>query len=135
MRRKFWKSVAYSSSSGELKRCQSRIKSLLYTEVFTWFVLLRKPDSNWSLNFIFNFLSTLKLVSAIFYQIFLFHQTITLQKLWKMFLFHVKSSSRSWDIQIFVIFALPFCTFQIQNDKWKLNNLWCHELACINFQM
>ena len=29
--------------------------------------------------------SDLKLVSAIFYQIFIFHQMIALQKLWKMF--------------------------------------------------
>ena len=41
----------------------------------------------------------------------------------------------SRDIHIFVIFSIPFHTFQIQNDKWKWNNLWCHELACINLQM
>ena len=51
------------------------------------------------------------------------------------FLFHLKSSFRSWDTQIFVILSLPFHTFQIQKDKWKWNNLWCHELACINLQM
>ena len=44
----------------------------------------------------------LKLVSAIFYQFFIFHQIIALSKLWKMVLFHLKSSFRSWDIQIFV---------------------------------
>ena len=44
-----------------------------------------------------------RLVSAIFYQIFIFHQMIALQKLWKMFfLFHLKSSICFWDIQIFV---------------------------------
>ena len=31
-----------------------------------------------------------------------------------------------------VIFSLPFHIFQILKDKWKWNNLWCHELACIN---
>ena len=41
----------------------------------------------------------------------------------KYFLFHPKSSFRSQDIQIFVIFPLPFHTFQIQKDKWKWNNL------------
>ena len=56
----------------------------------------------------------LKLVSAIFCQIFFFHQ---------FFLFHLKSSFRSRDIQIFVIFSIPFHTFQIQRDKWKWNNL------------
>ena len=55
----------------------------------------------------------LKLVSAIFYQIFIFHQ-MTLQKLWKMF-FYLKSSFRSEDIQIFVFlssllfFAVSHC--------------------------
>ena len=43
----------------------------------------------------------LKLVCAIFYQIFIFNQMIALQKLWKM-LFHLKSSFRLLDIQIFV---------------------------------
>ena len=53
----------------------------------------------------------------------------------KRFLFYLKNSFHSWDIQIFVNFSLPFHTFQIQKDKWKWNNLWCHELACINLQM
>ena len=53
----------------------------------------------------------------------------------KCFLFHLKSSFRSRDIQIFAIFPLLFHTFQIQKDKWKWNDLWCHELTCINFQM
>ena len=52
----------------------------------------------------------------------------------KCFLSHLKSSFGSRDIQFFVIFSLPFHTFQIQKDKWKWNNL-CHELICINFQM
>ena len=50
----------------------------------------------------------------------------------KCFLFHLKSLFRSWDIQIFVIFPLPFHTFQIQKNKWKWSNFWCHELACIS---
>ena len=50
----------------------------------------------------------LKLVSAIFHQIFIFHQMIALQNLWKCFLFHLKSSFRSWDIQIFVYLSFPF---------------------------
>ena len=48
------------------------------------------------------------------------------------FLFHLRRSFRSQDIQIFVIFSLPFQTFQIEKGKRKWNNLWCHELACIN---
>ena len=80
--------------------------------------------------------NNLKLVSAIFYQFFFFfYRMIALQKLWKMFLFHLNSSLLSRDIQIFVIFPLPFHTFQIQKNKWKWNNLWYHELACINLQV
>ena len=50
----------------------------------------------------------------------------------KYFLFHLNSSFHSQDIQNFVIFSLPFHTVQ---GKLKWNNLWCHKLACINFQM
>ena len=50
----------------------------------------------------------------------------------KCFLLHLKTSFRSQDIQILEILSLPFQTFQIQKDKLKWNNLWCHELACIN---
>ena len=53
----------------------------------------------------------------------------------KCFLFNLKSSFHSWDIQVFVILSFPFQTFQIQKGKRKWNNLWCHELACINLQM
>ena len=41
----------------------------------------------------------------------------------KCFLFHLKSSFHSQDIQFFIVFSLPFHTFQIQKDKWKFNNL------------
>ena len=34
-----------------------------------------------------------------------------------VFLFHLKSSFRSQDIQSFLIFSLPFQTFQIQKGK------------------
>ena len=69
----------------------------------------------------------LKFVSTIFYQIFIFSPNDNYEK---CFLFHIKSSFRSRDIQIFVIFSLLFHTFHIQIDKWKWNNLWCHESAC-----
>ena len=66
----------------------------------------------------------LKLVSAIFYQIFIFSPNGNPSKIMKnVFLFHPKSSFRSQDIQVFVVFSLPFYTFQIQKDKWKWNNL------------
>ena len=53
----------------------------------------------------------------------------------KCFLYHWKSSFCSQDVQNFVIFSLPFQTFQVQKGKWKCNNLWWHELVCINLQM
>ena len=52
-------------------------------------------------------------------------------------LFLLKSSFCSRDIQIFVISSLPFHTFQIQNDKWKWDNLWwqigVHKLVDVSF--
>ena len=48
----------------------------------------------------------LKLVSAIFYQIFTFSPNDSPLKTEKCFLFHLKSAFRSLDIQIFVIFSL-----------------------------
>ena len=74
----------------------------------------------------------LKLVSAIFYQIFIFPSNDGPSKTEKCFLFHLKSSFHSHD---FVIFSLPFHTSQVQKGKWKWNNLLCHKLACINLQM
>ena len=50
----------------------------------------------------------------------------------KWFWFNLKGSFHSWDIQIVVLFPLPFQTFQIQKGEEKWDNLWCHELACIN---
>ena len=50
----------------------------------------------------FRFCALLKLVSAIFYEFFIFYQMIALQKLWKCFLFHLKSSFLFGDIQIFI---------------------------------
>ena len=51
---------------------------------------------------------TLKIVSAIFYQIFIFHQIIVLQRLRKMFFISSKKLSCSRDIQISVFSSSPF---------------------------
>ena len=51
----------------------------------------------------------------------------------KCFLFHLKSSSFSRYSHFCSFFA--FHTFQIQKNKWKWDDLWCHELACINLQV
>ena len=47
----------------------------------------------------------LKLVSAIFYQVFIFHQMMALQKTKNCFLIHREISFHSRDIQIFVFFS------------------------------
>ena len=59
------------------------------------------------------FLCTLKLVSAIFYQIFIFSSNYRLSKTIKCFLFHLKSYLCYQDIHIFVTFSLPFHTSKI----------------------
>ena len=74
----------------------------------------------------------LKAYVRYFYQIFIFSPNDSPSKTMKFFI--SKSSFPSQDTQIFVIFSLPFHTFQTQKDKWK-RNLWCHELACINLQV
>ena len=69
-------------------------------------------------------MALLKLVSIIFYQIFVFSRNDSPLKTMKnVFLFYLKNSFRSRDIKIFEIFFLPFHTFQIQKGKWKSNNL------------
>ena len=65
----------------------------------------------------------LKLLFAIFYQIFIFSPNDRPLKTEKCFLFHQKNSFHSRDNQIFVFFSLPFHAFQIQKNKWKWNNL------------
>ena len=65
----------------------------------------------------------LKLLSAIFYQIFIFQPNDSPLNYEQCFLFHLKSSVRSRDIQIFVNFGLNLHTFLIQKDNWKWNNL------------
>ena len=75
---------------------------------------------------------SLKLVSVIFYQIFIFHQMTALQKLWKIFLFHLKSSFCSRDIQIFVFLSSPlFSPVSHCFRGWSKKNLKVYDI--INF--
>ena len=76
----------------------------------------------------------LKLVSTNFIKFLFFHQMIALQKLWKLFFI---SSKKLFSFSRYLNFCSfsPFHNSQIQKDKWKRNDLWCHELACINLQM
>ena len=54
------------------------------------------------------FIITLKLVSAIFYLIFIFHQTIALQKLWKMLFISSKKLFSCLRYSYFCISIFPF---------------------------
>ena len=65
----------------------------------------------------------LKLVSTIFYQI------------WKIFFVSSKKLFLLSRYSNFCDFPFFFHTYQIQKGKWKRNNLWCHELTCINLQI
>ena len=58
----------------------------------------------------------LKVCVCYFLSIFCFFPSKTIKK---CFSFHLKSSFRPQGIKIFVIFLLPFHTFQILKDKWN----------------
>ena len=82
------------------------------------YMLLCKKKNSFSINqqiVSFKFDGNLKLVSAIFYQIFIFSPTDSPLKTMKNVFYFIQH-------------------FQIQKDKWKWNNL-CHRLSCINLQM
>ena len=51
--------------------------------------------------------------------VFIFSPNDSPSKTEKYFLFNLKRCFRSRDIQIFVVFSLPFHTFQIEKEKWK----------------
>ena len=57
------------------------------------------------------------------YKIFIFSPNDSPSKSMKNFLFHLKSSFRSPDIQTFLFSPLPFHTLQTQKDKLKWNKL------------
>ena len=57
----------------------------------------------------------LKLVSAIFYQKIFFSPNDSPSKTEKCFLFHLKSTFHSQEIQLYVIFPLPFLIFRFKS--------------------
>ena len=65
----------------------------------------------------------IQLVSATFYQIFIFSQNDSPLKLWKMFFISSKKFFSFSRYSNFCIFFPSFHNFQIQKDKWKWNNL------------
>ena len=76
----------------------------------------------------------LKLVSAIFYQIFICSSSDRLSKTMKNVFYFILKALFVLEIFKFLYF-FHFYTVQIQKSKWKWNNLWCHKLACINLQI
>ena len=76
----------------------------------------------------------IKLVSPFFYQIFISQRMIVLQKLWKMFLFHPKSSFRSRDIQMFLFPSSPiFPPVSHCFKGWLKINLKVYDvISCLN---
>ena len=64
----------------------------------------------------------LKLASFIFYQIFIFHQMIALQKLWKIFFISSKKLFSFSRYSNFCIFNFPSFSSQplLQVDSWKI---------------
>ena len=77
---------------------------------------------------------SLKLVSTIFYQIFLFTKWEPFKKYEKCFLFHLKSSFCSWDIQIFVFSPTPY-SFPVSHcfRGWSKENLKTFDfINCLN---
>ena len=90
-------------------------------------------DQRWKNSPAFDW-SNLKLLSTIFYQIFVFQQSIVLQKLWKTFLFHLKSPFRSRDILIFVFpSSLLFVPVSHYFRGWFMINLKVYDIInCLN---
>ena len=62
-----------------------------------------------------------------FIKFLFFHQIIALQKQWETFFIW---SKKLFSFSIYSNFYNFF-----QKNKWKWDNLWCHELACINLQL
>ena len=71
----------------------------------------------WSLLWLYSLLILSKLLSTIFYQMFIFHQIIALQNYEKWFSFHLKSSFRSRDIQIFVFLSFLFFSLSVISSE------------------
>ena len=68
-----------------------------------------------------------------FIKFLFFHQMIILQKLWKKFFISPKKLFLFLRYSNFCIFYLPFHLFEIQKEKWKWNNLWCHGIGLHKF--
>ena len=78
----------------------------------------------------------LKLVSAIFYQFFIFHQMIALQKLWKTFFISSKNLFSFWRYSDFCIFVFPFF-FPVSYcfRRWSKKNLKIYVINCLSMNL
>ena len=78
--------------------------------------------------------ASLKLVSAILYEIFISHQMTSLKKYEKWFLFYLKSSFHSRDIQFFVFLSSPLFLLVSHCFRgwWKINLKVCDIINCLN---
>ena len=73
--------------------------------------------------------ATLKLVSAFFDQVFIFHQMIALQKLWKMFFLSSKKLFSFSGYSNFCIFVFPsFFSVSHCLRGWSKKNLKIHDI-------
>ena len=78
----------------------------------------------------YDFKKCLKLVPAVFYQIFIFFTKWSPFKIYeKCFLFPLKSSFRSWDFQIFVFSSTPLF-FPVNHSfrGWSKKNLKVYDI-------
>ena len=118
MKIKWWKRKIFMGLSNQIRQFLHALTTWTFVILETGFlnVLFSKQQSYFDVY-----------LKPCFLNFLFLHQMIALQKLG--FLFHIRSWFCSWDIQIFVIFSLLFQTFQIQKEKWKYSNLWCHGLA------
>ena len=75
----------------------------------------------------------LRLVSAIFYQSFILHQMIALQKLWKMLFISSEKLFSFSRYSIFCIFVFP-SFFPVSHcfRGWFKKNLKVHDINCLN---
>ena len=113
-----------------LQRChQCKICRDNFTEVLDKYV-----HHGWGAKKVQNtYFIILKLVSAIFYQFVFLTKWQPFKNYEKCFLFHLKSSFRSRDIQIFVFLSSPlFLPVSHCFRGWSKINLQVYDIICIN---
>ena len=82
-----------------------------------------------------NLLHIFSFVFAIFYHFFIFSPNESPLKTWKMFSISSKKLFSPSTYSNFCNFFPSFPHFRDSKPQWKWNNLWCHQLTCINLQM